>query len=237
MDDELTGAMHETQMRILGDLAQVKSARFSDLTKATGLTSDHANFHIKKLIERGFVEHVPKTYGEYRLTRAGKDYSTRMNTALSTIERPPKISVVLWVTNEQGEVLRQQRLKQPYYGYWTRPTGKVKRGEAILDAAARKLKEETGLEADMRIVGVEHRIDHDKQGSLYDDKYLFMIEGTHPRGTLIVEQAGMHNYWMSEAEYAQKEKRFGKPISTNMSIEGESIKLTEGVFTFDTEDY
>lgn len=237
MDDELTGAMHETQMQILGALAQVKSARFSDLTKVTGLTSDHANFHIKKLVERAFVEHVPKTYGEYRLTRAGKDYSTRMNTMSSTIDRPPKVSVVLWVTNEQGQVLRQQRLKQPYYGYWSRPTGKVRRGEAILEAAARKLKEETGLKADMHIIGIEHRIDRDKQGVLYDDKYLFMVEGSKPRGTLIVEQAGVHNYWMSESEYMQKEKRFGKPISTNMSIDSEHIKLTEGVFTFGEEDF
>jgi len=237
MDDELTGAMHETQMQILSALAQVKSARFSDLTKVTGLTSDHANFHIKKLVERAFVEHVPKTYGEYRLTRVGKDYSTRMNTTLSTIDRPPKVSVVLWVTNEQGQVLRQQRLKQPYYGYWTRPTGKIARGETVIEAAARKLEQETGLEADWHIAGVEHRIDHDKQGALYDDKYLFMVEGSKPRGTLIVEQAGMHNYWMSETEYAQKEKRFGKPISTDMSIEGESIKLTEGIFTFGEEDF
>lgn len=237
MDDELTGAVHESQMQILGALAQVESARFSDLVNATSLTSDHANFHIKKLIDRGFVAHIPHTYGEYRLTRTGKDYCTRMNMISHTIDRPPKVSVVLWVTNQQGEVLRQQRLKQPYYGYWSRPTGKVKRGEMIVTAAARKLREETGLTATWHIIGVEHRIDHDKQGMLYDDKYLFTVEGTNPRGTLIAEQAGMHNYWMSPEEYAQKEKRFGKPISTDMSINARSIELSEGIFTFGEEDF
>lgn len=237
MNEELSGAMHDAQMRILGVLAQVESAHFADLTDATGLTGDHANFHIKKLVERGFIEHVPMTYGEYRLTRDGKDYSTRMNIVEATIERSPKVSVVLWVSNETGQVLRQQRLKQPYYGYWSRPTGKVKRGETIIEAAARKLLEETGLEARWRIIGVEHRIDHDPTGKLYDDKYLFTVKGTLPRGELITERVGMQNFWMSEGEYDQKAKRFGKPLKTDMTIEQQSINLNEGIFTFDKEDY
>jgi ADP-ribose pyrophosphatase YjhB (NUDIX family)/predicted transcriptional regulator len=237
MDDELIGKLHEAQMRIISALTEAVSARFSDLCEATGLSSDHANFHIKQLVGRGLVEHVPRTYGEYRLTRSGKGYATRMNTSSHTMEQTPRISVVLWVTNEEGCVLRQQRRKQPYYGYWTRPTGKVRRGETIIDAAARKLLEETKLTADWSIKGVEHRIDRDASGRLYDDKYLFTVVGRHPRGELSPQKAGMKNYWMSEEEYAKKTKRFGKPLSTDMLHTNEELLFNEGIFSFDEQDY
>lgn len=237
MEEELPGTLHDAQMRILGMLAQHTSAHFSDLAHAASLTNDHANFHIKKLVSQGLVEHAPKSYGEYRLTRAGKQYATSMNTLEYRIERSPKVSVVLWVSRPDGKVLRQQRLKQPYYGYWSRPTGKVRRGETIVDAASRKLREETGLKADWRILGVEHRIDRGTDGDLYDDKYLFTVEGTNPTGELVAEKSGMHNYWMDAEEYANKEKRFGKPRHTDMTIELQHIDLSEGTFRFDEEDY
>lgn len=234
---EPSGEIHEAQMRIISTLAQSNSARFRDLTKATLLTSDHTNFHIKKLITNGLVERIPKAYGEYRLTRAGKNYSTRMNTQDSTLERPPKLSVVLSVTNSEGKVLRQQRLKQPYYGFWSRPTGKIRRGETIVQAAERKLVEETGLTATWKISGVEHRIDKSADGILYDDKYLFTLDGVNPKGELAAEKAGMRNYWMDEEEYSKKPKRFGKPLKSELSQEGAATILSEGIFTFNEEDF
>jgi 8-oxo-dGTP pyrophosphatase MutT (NUDIX family) len=51
------------------------------------------------------------------------------------------------------EYLFQERLKQPYFGYWGLPSGKIRWGETILETALRELKEETGLEADREICG------------------------------------------------------------------------------------
>ena len=237
MDKQTMGEMHVAQMRILSMLGQSKSAHFSELAQTTKLTSDHANFHIKKLIACELIEHMPKAYGEYRLTKAGKQYVTRMNTLNNRLEQLPKISVVLSVSNKDGRILRQQRLKQPYYGYWSRPTGKVQRGETIVAAATRKLLEETGLAADWNITGIEHRIDHGIHGDLYDDKYLFMVQGTNPRGTLIAEKAGMHNYWMTESEYKSKDKRFGKPQKAETLLNAQTIDLNEGIFTFDEDAF
>ena len=57
------------------------------------------------------------------------------------------------IENSEGKFLAQQRLKQPFYGFWGRPTGKVGWGETILETAARELMEETGLTADLRVAG------------------------------------------------------------------------------------
>ena len=50
---------HTAQMTILRTLLIESISSFSELRRATHLTSDHANFHIKKLIVAGMVEHTP----------------------------------------------------------------------------------------------------------------------------------------------------------------------------------
>jgi ADP-ribose pyrophosphatase len=55
-----------------------------------------------------------------------------------------KLSVVIVLEDEEGRHLQQQRLKQPYYGYWGHMTGKIRWGETMLEAGARELQEETG---------------------------------------------------------------------------------------------
>ena len=46
---------HEAQMKILRHLLLSPSAGFAELQKQTGLSSDHANFHIKKLVDEGYM--------------------------------------------------------------------------------------------------------------------------------------------------------------------------------------
>ena len=52
---------HSAQMKLLRQLLLSKTSKFAELAHATGLTSDHANFHIKQLIDAGFVRHVAKS--------------------------------------------------------------------------------------------------------------------------------------------------------------------------------
>ena len=47
--------IHETQILILRHLLFVPDAGFAQLQKDTRLTSDHFNFHIKKLVDVGYV--------------------------------------------------------------------------------------------------------------------------------------------------------------------------------------
>lgn len=234
--NEAPSNLHPAQMQILRELSHNLTSNFSSLRKATALTSDHANFHIKKLIETGYIQHAPKSYGEYKLTAVGKLYSSKLSPDDPIIESQPKVSVVLWVENLEGRVLRQERLCQPFYGYWTRPTGKVRRGETILQAATRKLTDETGLSAELKVVGVEHRIDKAEDGKLLDDKYLFIIRGTNPQGELIAQTNKARNHWMTEQEYNSKSKRFGNPKSQVILL-NETALVSEGEYTFTEQDY
>lgn len=228
---------HAAQMAILRELLLANTLNFSALTRSTGLTSDHANFHVKQLLENGFVEHVPKTYGEYRLTRKGKEYANRMDTDENKIEKQPKLSVVLVVVNDKGEHLQQERLKQPYYGYWGHPTGKIRWGETMEEAGARELMEETGLTADLTPLGFFHKLDYDNNGDMLEDKYLCLIYGTNPRGELKEYSDGQRNVWLSDEEFEKKEKRFGNAEETTRFIQANKPFLREVKYTYPNDAY
>lgn len=228
---------HAAQMAILRELLLADTLNFSALSKSTGLTSDHANFHIKQLTESGLVEHVPKTYGTYRLTRSGKEYANRMDTDEHKIEKQPKLSVVLVIVNEKGEHLQQERLKQPYYGYWGHPTGKIRWGETMIEAGARELLEETGLTADLAPLGFFHKLDYDDNGDLLEDKYLCLIHGTNPKGELLEYSDGQRNVWLSDEEFEKKEKKFGNVTETAEIVQKHEIFLLEKKYAYPPEAY
>ena len=128
--------IHETQILILRHLLFSPSAGFAELQKDTDLTSDHFNFHIKKLLERGYVT---KNGDKYTLTPQGKEYANRLDTDENEIERQPKVSVMLVVERQDGErreFLCQQRLKQPYYGFWGRLGGQGALGRKLRRSSA-----------------------------------------------------------------------------------------------------
>jgi predicted transcriptional regulator len=105
--------LHSVQATILHALLMRPSATFAQLQKTSGLTSDHFTFHIKRLVAEGYIE---QNGNDYRLSAMGKEFANRMDTDDKTIERQPKVAVVLIIENAQGEFVAQQRLKQPYYG-------------------------------------------------------------------------------------------------------------------------
>jgi len=201
--------IHETQSLILRHLLFMPSAGFAQLQKQTDLTSDHFNFHIKKLVTVGFVE---KDAGAYRLTSTGKEYANRMDTDENEIERQPKVSVALIVErhrNGNREFLAQQRLKQPYYGFWGRLGGKVRWGESLEQAASRELKEETNLEADFIFKMVFHKRDYRKtNGTLLEDKLFFIMYTDSVHGDMAEQFEGGINRWMTQDEFITQEKTF-----------------------------
>lgn len=228
---------HQAQMKILRELLLAPEASFSQLQKSAGLTSDHVTFHIKQLIESGYVAKKPKEYGKYILTRKGKEYANRMDTDDQVIEKQPKLSVVVIVENDKGEQLRQQRLKQPYYGYWGSMTGKIRWGETMLEAGARELMEETGITAELRVVGFYHKLDYDQDtNELLEDKYFCLIHGTNPKGELI-DTEGHHNEWISNTDFRKIEKQFGSVEETTELVQKDGYSVKERKYHYKAADY
>ena len=228
---------HVAQMAILRKLLIERAASFSELVRVTTLSNDHANFHIKKLISAGMVEHVLKSYGKYQLTRKGKEYANRMDTDELVIEKQPKLVVDIGIENDEGKFIFQERRKQPYYGYWGFPTGKIRWGETILEAAARELMEETGLAADLRVVGMHHKLDYDENAEILEDKYLILDYGTHPQGTMMVDTETHTNHWLSPDEYRKLDNRFGDIDETLSFIRDSSAFVTETEYRYQSDVY
>lgn len=202
--------IHDAQTTILRELLFHPSAGFAELQKSTDLSSDHFNFHIARLVELGLVEKVRR--GHYSLSSRGKEYANRLDTDDNTIERQPKTAVILAIERDGKngkEYLFQERLKNPYFGFWGLPSGKIRWGEAVLDTALRESLEETGLDADFRVAGVYHeRVILEETGEMMEDKIFFVCSGINPRGTLLIDFEGGHNEWMTFDEAFKKKKKF-----------------------------
>ncbi len=227
---------HEAQMKILRHLLLSPHAGFAELQKKTELTSDHFNFHIKKLIDVGYIE--KNDTNRYTLTRVGKEYSNRMDTDDNVIEKQPKLSVALIIENEYGEFLAQQRLKQPYFGFWGRPTGKIRWGETMIEAAERELLEETGLTANLTVAGFYHKMDYDRSsGDLLEDKVFVLIYGHKPRGTLIVDDEGHHNEWLHDDVMQTRGKVFQSVPEITTMAKINAANFMEHKYEYGNDEY
>lgn len=227
---------HAAQMKILRHLLLSPHAGFAELQKQTDMTSDHANFHIKKLSDEGYI--TKNSDDKYILTRVGKEYSNRMDTDDNVIEKQPKLSVALIIEDAEGRYLAQQRLKQPYYGFWGRPTGKIRWGETMLEAARRELTEETGLTADLSVAGFYHKMDYDKDsGDLLEDKVFVLIYGTNPTGELIVDDEGHHNEWLSDKELHERGKYFQSVPEITAMARKNAANFMEHKYEYGKDEY
>ncbi|MEO6761858.1 MAG: NUDIX hydrolase [Candidatus Saccharimonadales bacterium] len=202
--------IHKAQTNILRELLFRPEAGFSALQKPTGLSSDHFNFHISRLVELCLVEKVSR--GKYRLTTRGKEYANRLDTDNNTIERQPKTAVILGLTrnnSSQTQYLFQQRLKNPYFGFWGLPSGKIRWGETIIEAAARECLEETGLSANFTVASVYHEHAREAEsGIIVEDKIFFVIQGLNPTGKLKTDFEGGHNEWRSLDDVLKEPKKY-----------------------------
>lgn len=229
---------HQVQMKTLKHLLHVPSAGYAEIQKQTDLTSDHFNFHIKKLIEAGYV--TKKTDGSYALTRTGKEYANRMDTDDHTIERQPKVSVALIIERHNGdrrEFLFQQRLKNPYYGFWGRLGGKMRWGETPEDAAKRELLEETGLQAEFTYKMLYNKRDYDKSsGELLEHKLFLIMYTDKVSGELVERFEGGYNKWMTQDELLQQEKRF-ESAHEFVELIDKGVTYHDRAFTYTDDEY
>lgn len=229
--------IHEAQTKILRELLFLPATNFTDLQKASGLDSDHVKFHIKRLVELGYVD---KTGAKYSLSVKGKEYANKLDTDAGVIERQPKVAVLLIVERERNgekQYLLQERLKHPYFGYWGAPTGKIRWGESILEAASRELKEETGLLAEFEHRGVYHeRVYHTDSGEIVEDKIFHLMFTDQYTGALLADFDGGVNKWRSMAEMKLEPKKY-KGFYEEMSAGIEGVRYTEHYDEYSKDEF
>jgi 8-oxo-dGTP pyrophosphatase MutT (NUDIX family) len=231
--------VHGAQVSILRELLFHREAGFAELQKPTGLTSDHFSFHIARLVDVGLVDKVSR--GTYRLSHRGKEYANKLDTDERKIERQPKVAVILAaerITNRRHEFLFQERLKNPYYGYWGFPSGKIRWGETILETAARELKEETGLTANFELMGQyhEHTYMHET-GELLEDKMFHVVRAFDVQGELISQFEGGRNVWMTAEEITDYNKKYSSFETEFAMVRGKTAPFVHEIHEYTKEEF
>ncbi len=222
--------LHNIQANILKVLLFNPEARFTDMN-AVGISTDHFNFHVKRLLELGLVQ--KKDNGLYALTNEGKEYANRLDVdgAEIRIERQAKVSVGIACERGEGknkEYLIQQRLKEPFFGFHGFLTGKVRWGETVEETAKRELEEETGLMADLTLFRIKHRMDYGEDGSPLEDKFFFEFRAENVRGELRESIEGGKNAWMTKEEaLALPDLFFGMEEYLKSPVQGDLVFVEE----------
>lgn len=230
--------IHKIQAEILKVLLFTTEAKFSELNTSR-MASDHFTFHIHQLIEFGLLEKNMR--GRYALTAQGKEFANRFDTEKVTIEKQPKLAVLVVAVKKRGKqtiYLTQTRLKHPFYGFRGFVTGKMRWGEKLLETAARELKEETGLIGKLTFMSIEHKMDYDKEsGHMLEDKLFTIIKATQVKGMLIENFEGGRNSWMTEREILADKKLFDDMPKILKVLKSDNFHFFEDAYRYSSQQY
>jgi len=206
-------------------------ARFSELNLKK-LTTDHFNFHIKRLVDQKLI--AKDVDGKYMLTVEGKELANRLDLPKRILSKEHKIVAIIGCTREKAnskEYLFQKRLKHPFYGMHDFVSGRVGWGEDLFSSTEKILKRETNLTASLILVGMEHKKDFSEDGSIIEDKYMFIFRGNAPKGTLRKKFKGGENFWISQSKIKKLDNLFPNiPMFIDM-INKKDFTFTENSYT------
>ena len=212
---------HETQRRIILKLIHNPSMSFNELWGKNGESNAFA-YHLNKLEEQGLVQ---KSDASYTLTAEGKKLSAFIEGDTGGKAEMPTPTVIILV-REGNRILCQQRLKEPFYGYWGLPSGKINFGWNPKECAVRDLKEEAGLDAEeveLRDIEFTKSFDGEK---LLHHHIMFTYEVTKFSGALKERTHKAVNRFLTLDEI-NNEKRFPGDWSKKYFDRAASLVIAE----------
>ncbi len=142
---------------------------FIELCNTGGYSSDLGGYYIRQLIHDGYIEKIDR--GQYQILSKGKHFLVANQNALTTHPRA-RMSIAL-VAKQGDRFVVTERTAQPFIGRVEWPTGSVKSGESLKDAASRIAVERLGSSVPLQFHGFFRRIDMYEQ-DVFDDK-LFVV--------------------------------------------------------------
>lgn len=196
------------QIKILSTLLFNPKARFKELN-IDSLTTDNFSYHIKSLLTN---ELIKKDGYFYSLTSKGKMIAGKVDTDTHTIEKQPKVSVIVVPYKYFGKTrkfLVQQRTKEPYFGYWGFMTGKVRFGETLSETAQRELKEEGGINGKFKFRFEIHEMVYDKNTKeQLEDKFFHIMEAYDLLGDIPEKTKEGNNKFVTVEEFRKLNPKY-----------------------------
>jgi len=233
-----TQEMHRAQFSILRSLRHAKAVRYTELRRPTGLDSDVFKFHLRKMVQQGYVHKLAS--GEYGLTLSGKEFANNLSKERWAPQKQPKLSVALIAWRERAgrtEYLLQQRLRNPYFGFWGCLSGLVQWGETFEAAAERELVKQTGLTGKYEVKSFCRQTDRVAvSGEILEDKLFVLVEVSELREGGESKFLRGHNAWLTLEELYAKERHFpSMRLFADVLAKGESYCRFSGIY--ELEDY
>ncbi|MDO8582673.1 MAG: NUDIX hydrolase [bacterium] len=191
------------QNHIIAKLKNAKTLRYAEM-QPEKVPNDLFNYHLQFLVKKGLVTKSDEGYAlsEVGIKHVADPYP--QNDAITSLFKINVITIVSRVTDGTLEILNQLRTSNPSYGKIGVMGGVVFKGERIEEAATRKLKQETGLDAQFRIVGCERRIMY-KSGELFSDVVFPIAYADFSAGELLPTTDFGHNMWLPIDEAIENE--------------------------------
>jgi len=184
------------QNRIISKLKNAASLRYSELWPEK-VPNDLFNYHLQFLVKKGYVN---KSGEGYSLSETGVKHVADYNPATdesgtANLFKVNVLTVLSRIHDKKLQILNQIRKSNPSYGKIGVMGGVVRKGESIEDAATRKLKAETGLVANFKLIGIQRRIMYVK-GELFSDVTFPVAYSDEYEGDLIEDSEYGHNMWV-----------------------------------------
>lgn len=199
------------QMKILANFLKKERLSYTD-GKPDEISNDLYKYHLGFLLSKGVIE---KKNRIYFLSEYGKRIIQNFDVHGSP-KQLFKVSVLIYLTREvdnKKQILMQTRLRQPYFGDIETVSGKINPGELIEKAAKRKLTEETGLSANIRLMGIIRKIRINNKNKVFEDTFYHACLAKNPVGILIPENEFGNNFWVDikkAKQMVEKNKTYGK---------------------------